>query len=92
MADMKQRRWRSMMPITGAQSELTTREMVRDSRARHGMFFVAPALCMRGVLASATNGGCVSTTALELLHVCLCLCGALHTERCAADIVLMLAI
>jgi hypothetical protein len=31
MADMKQRRWRSMMPITGAQSELTTREMVRNS-------------------------------------------------------------
>jgi hypothetical protein len=44
MADMKQRRWRSMMPITGAQSELTTREMVSGSR--HHMCTVKCCACV----------------------------------------------
>jgi hypothetical protein len=35
MSDMKVRRWKSLMPVLSAKSELTTREMVSASRPRY---------------------------------------------------------
>ncbi|WIA37376.1 hypothetical protein OEZ86_014303 [Tetradesmus obliquus] len=45
MADMKQRRWRSMMPISGAQSELTTREMVHVTDSFLSFRGLQPIIC-----------------------------------------------